>query len=86
MRPGSILEVPSGYYDEEGNVTNLFYVEDEGTDENRIEILAVGEGCVTARLRGMAVDVNYYDGSKPKTRVEVEATFRVDARLQRSFT
>ncbi len=86
VRPGSVLRVPSGYDEAQGeNVTNLYYCEHDGTDDNVIEILEVGDGTVRARLTGTAVDANYYDGSKPRMRLEVVATFRLSANLSRSF-
>jgi hypothetical protein len=86
VRAGSVLHVPSGYDEAQGeNVTNLYYCEHDGTDDNVIEILEVGDGTVRARLTGTAVDANFYDGSKPRMRVEAVATFHLSATLSRSF-
>jgi hypothetical protein len=86
VHPGSVLHVPSGYDEAQGeNVTNLYYCEHDGTDNNVIEVLEVGDGTVRARLAGTAVDAAYYDGSKPRMRMEVVTTFRLSATLSRSF-
>jgi hypothetical protein len=86
VRPGSVLHVPSGYDEAQGeNVTNFYYCEHDGTDDNVIEILEVGDGTVRTHIIGTAVDANYYDGSKPRMRLEVVATFRLSATLSRSF-
>jgi hypothetical protein len=66
-------------------VTNLYYCEHDGTDDNVIEILELGDGTVRARITGTAVDAGYSNGSKPRVRVEVVATFHLSETLSRSF-
>ena len=86
VSPGSVLHVPAGYDEaQDENVTNLYYCEHDGTDDNVIDILEVGDGTVRARITGTAVDANYDDGSKPRMRVEAVATFRLSPTLSRSF-
>ena len=85
LRPGTVLEIPSGL--DEGRdeyVVDFYYVEHEASDANRIEILAVDGDTVRARITGTAVDPNYYDGSKPRAKLEVTTTFRRDPKLERS--
>ncbi len=83
----SVFEIPSGYDDDyEEHVTNFYYCEHEGSDENCIQILTVSEVSVRARITGITIDVNFYDGSKPPTRLEVETEFARDDTLRRSFS
>jgi len=44
-------------------------------DDNQVAILERDGPKVKARLTGMTIDVNFYDGSKPDTKVIVEAEF-----------
>jgi hypothetical protein len=44
-------------------------------DENEITIVERDGLRVRARITGTTTDVNYYDGSKPRTKVVVEADF-----------
>ena len=55
--------------------TNFYFYEHEPMDENELNILERHGLIVRARLTGMTTDVNYYDGSKPRTKVVVEADF-----------
>lgn len=75
LRAGNIFLIPLGYCESEGYVTDLYYCEHEQMDENQIVILERDRLRVRARITGMARDVNYYDGSKPPTKVVVEADF-----------
>jgi hypothetical protein len=76
LRAGSSFAIPAGYNEQaEDYVTNLYYREHEPMDENEIVVLERERLRVRARLTGMATDVNYYDGSKPRTKVVVEADF-----------
>jgi hypothetical protein len=75
LRPGGKFSIPEGHSAEAGYVTNLYYCEHETMDENEIEVIERDGLRVRARITGMATDVNYYDGSKPRTKVVVEADF-----------
>lgn len=75
LRPGSKFTIPHGHTDADGFVTNLYYCEHEPMDENEIELIEKDGRRIRARITGMATDVNYYDGSKPRTKVVVEADF-----------
>jgi hypothetical protein len=55
--------------------TNFYYCEHEPMDENEMVILERDDLRIRIRLTGMTTDVNYYDGSKPRTKVLVEADF-----------
>ena len=85
LQPGTVLEIPAGV-DEQSDeyVVDFYYVEHEVSDENRIEILAVDGDTLRARITGTAVDPNFYDGSKPRAKLEVTTTFRRDPKLERS--
>ena len=76
LRVGSSFAIPKGYSDQtQDYVTNLYYCEHEPMDENEIAVLERDGLRVHARITGMATDVNHYDGSKPRTKVVVEADF-----------
>lgn len=81
---GTILES----YDESrgGWITNFYYCEHEGTDKNTIEVVAVDGDRVQFRLSGETVDVNYYDGSKPTTKLLTDIWFERNRNGGRSFS
>lgn len=76
LTTGFKVEVPYGY-DEELNdsLTNFYYCEHEPSDNNIIEILATEESRLLIRVTAEITDVNYYDGSKPRNKIFVEAWF-----------
>lgn len=83
---GASLAVPLGYdEDRGGHVTNFYYCEHEGSDENTIKILAVDGDRLLIRLEGETMDVNYYDGSKPSAKLFIETWFVHDAKTKRSM-
>lgn len=73
---GCTFTVPKGY-DERSRepLTDFYYCEHETMDENEITIMERDGLRVRARITGMTTDVNFYDGSKPRTKVVVEADF-----------
>jgi hypothetical protein len=76
LRAGSSFTIPNGYSETmQDYVTNLYYCEHEPMEENEIVVIERDGLRVRTRIIGMATDVNYYDGSKPRTRVVVEADF-----------
>ena len=76
LRAGSTFTIPKGYSNQaQDYVTNLYYCEHEPMDENEIVVLERDRLRVRARITGVATDVNHYDGSKPPTKVKVEADF-----------
>jgi hypothetical protein len=84
---GSTFIVPYGYEEAHGGyVTNFYYCEHESTESNMIEVLAAEEERLLLRLTGETVDVNFYDGSKPPTKLSVETWFLRDTRMMRSMS
>ena len=76
LRAGITFAIPKGYDERTRDYhTNFYYCEHEPMDENEIIILERDKLRVRARISGTAVDVNYYDGSKPRTKVVIEADF-----------
>ncbi len=76
LRTGSSFLIPQGYDDKSQDyLTNLYYCEHEPMDDNEITVLERSGLRVRARITGMATDVNYYDGSNPRTKIVVEADF-----------
>jgi len=76
LRVGSSFAIPKSYSERaQDYVTNLYYCEHEPMDENEIAVLERDGLRVRARVTGMAADVNHHDGSKPRTKVVVEADF-----------
>jgi hypothetical protein len=62
--------------DEDSCMSLLYYCEHQPLRENRIEVVSQAGDCFRVRWTGVTQDVNYYDGSKPRTRVEIEGVFR----------
>jgi hypothetical protein len=76
FQAGSAFTVPKGFDEQsQEHLTNFYYCEHETMDENEITIMERDGLRVRARITGMTTDVNYYDGSKPRTTVVVEADF-----------
>jgi len=74
--PGRRFSVPSGYDQaSEDYVATIYYVEHECLNNNNIEILDREDNVFQVRWSGTTTDVNYYDGSKPETKVEIEGKF-----------
>jgi len=83
---GAVFEVPEGYDESlDGHLTNFYYCEHEGSERNRIEVLAADGDRLRIRLTGETVDVNFGDGSKPPTRLSVECWFEHNASGRRSI-
>lgn len=73
---GKKFSVPAAYDEDIGDVVALiYYVEHENLEDNEIEIVARNGDSFQVRWIGTTTDVNYYDGSKPRTRVEIVAGF-----------
>src|SRR5262249_21361250 len=86
LLPGAGFSVPRGY-DKScgGHVTNFYYCEHEGTENNLIQILKSDGDRLLLRLTGETIDVNFYDGSKPPTKLRVETWFVHDSKTKRSM-
>ena len=73
---GRTFSLPEGWDESTGEFhTNFYYCEHEPMDNNEVVILERDGLRVRARLTGTTTDVNFYDGSKPDTKVVVEANF-----------
>ena len=67
--------IPSGYDETEVYRTNFYYYEHETIEAREVEITdKTGQG-YRVRITGEMLDPNFYDGSKPLTRIELEADF-----------
>jgi hypothetical protein len=87
LTPGVTFSVPNGYDEAQGGyVTNFYYCSHEPTDDNLVEIVEVDGSTLLVRLRGQTIDVNFYDGSKPPTRLSVEVYLQHDAKTKRSMS
>lgn len=87
LQAGARFSVPKGYDEEQGGfVTNFYYCQHEPTEQNVVEILARKGERLHVRLSGERVDVNYYDGSKPPTRICVEMELEHDPATMRSMS
>jgi hypothetical protein len=56
-------------------IARIYYVEHDFLNDNKIEILGQAGNVFHVRWTGTTTDVNYYDGSKPDTKVEIEGDF-----------
>jgi hypothetical protein len=74
---GKTFSVPAGYDNEiDDHVASIYYVEHEDLDDNEIAVIARDGDVFQVRWTGTTTDVNYYDGSKPRTCVEIVAAFK----------
>jgi hypothetical protein len=73
---GERFTISNGYDEETGEyLTRLYYCEHQETDDNVIEIIDQKENKFRVIITAKCVDVNYYDGSKPPTEIEIDAWF-----------
>ena len=61
--------------DEDSCRSLLYYCEHQPLRDNRIEVVSRNGDRFRVRWTAVTQDVNYYDGSKPQTRVEIEGEF-----------
>jgi hypothetical protein len=72
--PGQTLAIFEG--DGKGDwLARLYYCEHQALDDNKIEVLARTGNTFEVRWTATTMDVNYYDGSKPATKVEIRGLF-----------
>lgn len=55
--------------------TNFYYYDHATIDGSEITILRVDGDRLWVRITGLIPDIDYYDNSKPKTQIEIEASF-----------
>lgn len=79
---GLCLELPNEEHEVEAN---LYYWEHQPTLDNKLEILAVQGDRFLIQLTGITEDVNYYDGSKPKSTLQITAWFDKKKRRETSL-
>ena len=73
---GSRWEIPLGYDEESDDyVTRIYYCEHEEMDDNLVEVLERDGERFHVVITGTCTDVNFYDGSKPRTKVTIDAWF-----------
>ncbi len=73
---GKTFSIPQGYDEEaEEYLAIFYYVEHETIDNNEIVINGRDGDRFQVQITGTVPDVNYYDGSKPATKVVVQASF-----------
>ena len=78
--------VPEGYDESRGGwITNFYAGSHDGSDKNTIRILERDGDRLLIRLTGEIVDPNFYDDSKPKSQLLVEAWFTMNADGGRSM-
>ncbi|MGN7356212.1 hypothetical protein ACTHPF_02525 [Paenibacillus sp. SAF-054] len=66
----------SGYNKDGSSLdARLYYFEHQEVCHNQVRLEYKGEGIFHVWWSGTTMDVNYYDGSKPDTRIEVEGEF-----------
>lgn len=74
---GSSFKIPLGY--DEGKdecVGSLYYAEHGDIDECVIKVLEQETDSYRVQIEGSCVDVNYYDESKPPTKITIDAWFK----------
>lgn len=72
LQSGFRLEQPNLQRDVYGN---LYYTEHQPTTGNQMEIIKADETRLKIRLTGITEDVNFYDGSKPQSTLQIVAWF-----------
>ncbi len=72
LQTGFSLEQPNGAEEVDGT---FYYAEHQPAVDNRMEILAADGDRLKIRVCGKTGDVNYYDGSKPGSRMQLTAWF-----------
>ena len=76
LKAGATFSLAKGYDETTREYfTNFYYREHEPMDENEIEVLERKELKIQISILGTVTDVNYHDGSKPRTKVTIAADF-----------
>jgi hypothetical protein len=74
---GQTFIVPHGRTKDD-DLASLYYYEHDDLNDNSVEFLDRKHNMFLVRWTGTARDVNFYDGSKPSTTLEVEGWFRFE--------
>ena len=86
LREGFEASIPEGYDESrDGWITNFYFCEHDGTDQNRIRVEDRKEDRILVTITGQKTDLNYYDGSKPETKLYLKAWFTKDTSATRSM-
>jgi len=73
---GRRFSVPTSWSEEkEDHVSCIYYCEHNDLNQNVVRILEQQRNKFLIHWTGTTTDVNYYDGSKPDTNVEIKAWF-----------
>ena len=59
-------------------ITNFYYYEHESSENNYIQILDVKSDKILAKITGDVTDLNFYDGSKPRSKLTATVWFTRD--------
>lgn len=72
---GRTFLMPGAAEGEDSAMSLLYYFEHESLRDNRITVVSREGGLLRLRWTGECDDVNFYDGSKAPTRLEIEGEF-----------
>jgi hypothetical protein len=72
---GKHFSVPEGWTEEWDLLARLYYFSHEPVNNNEIDVLEQQGNQFRIRWTGTTQDINFYDGSKPETILEVEGWF-----------
>lgn len=73
---GRSCRLARGYHDASGeSLTNFYYCNHQIVDNVEITVLKRHGDRARLRITGTTVDVNFYDGSKPRTKLSIDADF-----------
>ncbi len=84
---GFKAKIPEGFDEKSDSwITNFYYFEHDGSDKNTIEIVEREGEKLLINLTGEIVDVNFYDDSKPKSKLSTLAWFKKNPETIRSMS
>jgi hypothetical protein len=86
LNKGYNVKIPNSYDEGLGGwITNFYYFEHEGSENNQIEILERKNDKLLIKITGEIIDVNYYDDSKPKSKLTAITWFTKNTKNLRSM-
>lgn len=76
--PGSVYKIKSGYDEKKNFVhSNFYYTEHSQINNMELKFIEIEDlDTFNLEVYGEVVDVNYYDGSKPPTKIIVKGIFK----------